>query len=84
MKKRFEQIQPSYLDEKARRLWYANEAVRMGRGGITFVASSTGVSRTTITEGVKEIKGEKTPIEKNFRRKGGGRKRNVEKDKRLL
>ena len=47
-------------DEKARRLWCANEAVCIGRGGITFVALVTGVSRTTLTEGVKEIKGENT------------------------
>ena len=82
LKKRFEQIKP-YLDEKARRLWCANEAICMGRGGITFVASVTGLSRTTITEGVKEIKGNKTPTEGNVRRKGGGRKGNAEKDKQL-
>ena len=82
LKKRFEQIEP-YLDEKARRLWCANEAVCIGRGGITFVALVTGVSRTTLTEGVKEIKGEKTPVAGNVRRKGGGRKRSAEKDKHL-
>ena len=52
LKKRFEQIKP-YLDEKARSLWCANEAICMGRGGITFVASVTGLSRTTITEGAR-------------------------------
>jgi len=82
LKKRFKQIQ-SHLDEKSRRLWCANEAVCVGRGGITFVASATGVSRTTITEGVKEIKGEKTVLEGKVRRKGGGRKRSVDKDKHL-
>ena len=82
LKKRFDQIAP-YLDEKARRLWCANEAVCIGRDGITFVALVTGISRTTLTEGVKEIKGEKTPVAGNVRRKGGGRKRSAEKDKHL-
>ncbi|NJL60426.1 MAG: hypothetical protein HC887_13115 [Desulfobacteraceae bacterium] len=49
----------SHLNEKSKRLWCANEAMSLGRGGITLVSAATGVSGTTITEGVKEIKGEK-------------------------
>lgn len=45
--------------EKARRLRCADEAIAIGRGGITVVSVATGVSRTTITEGIKEITGKK-------------------------
>lgn len=78
---RFQRI-TVHLDEKARRLWCANEAVALGGGGITFVSVATGVSRTTITEGVKEIEGKKA-LPKRIRRTGGGRKRKTETDKTL-
>jgi len=66
----------SHLDEKSRRLWCANEALAIGWGGITIVSAATGVSRTTITEGIKEITGEKEiPENSAVRRKGGGRKK---------
>lgn len=72
-----------HLDEKSRRLWCANEAIEIGRGGITLVAGATGLSRTTITEGVKEIEGKKDLPEKGIRRAGGGRKLKTEKDRSL-
>ncbi|HAO19081.1 MAG: hypothetical protein BWK80_31645 [Desulfobacteraceae bacterium IS3] len=66
----------SHPDEKSRRLWCANEALAIGRGGITIVSGATGVSRTTITEGIKEITGKKEiPENGDIRRKGGGRKK---------
>jgi len=69
----------SRLDEKSRRLWCANEALAIGRGGVAAVSEATGVSRTTVTEGMKEIKGEKE-ISKSgsIRRKGGGRKKKTQ------
>ena len=72
-----------HLDEKARRLWCANEAIASGFGGISLVANITGISRTTITEGVKEIKEKKELPQKGVRRKGGGRKLKIRKDKKL-
>jgi hypothetical protein len=69
----------SLSDEKARRLRCANEAIAIGRGGITVVSVATGVSRTTITEGIKEITGKKEiPENGAVRRKGGGRKKKTE------
>ena len=82
LKRRYEQIQV-YLNEKDKRLWCANEAICIGRFGVTFVSEVTGVSRTTITVGIKEIKGEKDIAKKNVRRKGGGRKSNIKKDTQL-
>lgn len=71
---RFMRITP-YLDEPAKRLWCANEALTLKRGGVTYVAPATGVSRTTITTGIKELTGEKALPESSIRRTGGGRKK---------
>ena len=78
IQERFQRITP-HLDEKMRRLWCANEALAVV-GGITLVSNETGVSRTTITEGIKEIKGLKQLPDNNIRRSGGGRKLQTEKD----
>ena len=78
IKEKFQRI-TNHLNEKSRRLWCANEAITLGSGGISLVAKATGVSRTTITEGVKEIKGRKK-LPEGIRREGGGRKLQTEKD----
>lgn len=74
----------SHLNEKGRRLWCANEAKALKRGGITLVSKATKMSRTTITEGIKELNGGKevTSVER-VRRQGGGRKKAEEKDENL-
>lgn len=82
LRERFQRI-AQHLDEKARRLWCANEAIAIGFGGVSYVAIATGVSRTTITEGVKEIRGEKDIPYESIRREGGGRKQETEKDRNL-
>lgn len=70
IQERFQRI-TSHLDEKTRRLWCANEALAIVVGGVTLVSNETGVSRTTITEGIKEIKGLKHLPENGIRRDGG-------------
>jgi hypothetical protein len=66
------------LDERTRRLWAAAEAQSLPYGGISVVASVTGLSRTTILAGMSELRKEPKrymPIERNrIRRPGGGRK----------
>jgi len=64
------------LNERQKRLYLANEAKAIGRGGISQVSKISGVSRVTISEGMKEITSEGyTPqAETRSRRKGGGRK----------
>lgn len=76
----------SVLDERARRRWLATEARELGWGGISTVSQATGVSRTTITAGLRELEeadsiGETT---ERIRRPGGGRKRLVALDPDLL
>jgi len=62
------------LDERGRRRWAAVEARALGRGGITAVASATGLSDRTIRTGLKEL-GDPDPLPGHRqRRSGGGRK----------
>jgi transposase len=64
----------AHLDERARRIWAATEAVPLGYGGISLVARATGISRRAIHRGLAEQKTKKgVPLER-IRKVGGGRK----------
>src|SRR5204862_7438081 len=52
---KFELLQP-LMTERMRRHWAACEAQTLGRGGVTLVAHATGLSRTTITAGLRELR----------------------------
>lgn len=85
VRKKFDLLEP-ILDEQARRLWSAAEAQALGRRGISVVSRATGLSRTTIHQGVKDIVGlrEKKALEgKRIRAPGGGRKPISEHDPTL-
>jgi len=71
------------MDERMRRQWAASEAMSLKRGGVTVVARATGLSRTTIGEGMRELR-ERTnlgiedessvwELPTRVRRPGGGR-----------
>ena len=45
-----------YLDERRRRLWAANEALALGRGGVKLVAAATGLARSTLGDGLRELR----------------------------
>ena len=71
------------LDERLKRLWAATEARSLGRGGVTRVAEATGMSRSRIHAGLREIDSAGPGgVEATGRQraKGGGRKRAEEKD----
>jgi len=74
----------SHLDEKGRRLWAASEAKAMGRGGLKVVHEVTGMSRSVISEGIRELAGERLLPEGRIRRAGAGRKLLKATDKSLL
>jgi Rhodopirellula transposase DDE domain len=63
------------MTERVRRHWAAAEALALPRGGISLVAEATGLSRTTITAGIRELchpSGQ--PVNpQRCRRPGGGR-----------
>src|SRR5271168_531015 len=73
-----------FLDERGRRLFAANEAISLGRGGVTAVAATTGIARSTINRGVAELKAARNEIGRGIRRPGAGRKREAERQPGLL
>jgi hypothetical protein len=72
---RYNALSP-HLDEKGLRIFAAGEARVAGRGGIAAVADVTGIARSTIGRGIKELAShDAAPPENRIRRTGGGRKR---------
>lgn len=68
-----------FLNEAQKRLYLASEAETLGRGGISALSEAAGVSRMTITTGIKELnegRYEGVPGEKGqrIRKEGAGRK----------
>ena len=71
------------LNEFQARLYVADKAMDLGRGGISWLSNLTGMSRTTITKSVQELarrKNLKAPPEGGSRQPGGGRKKVEETD----
>ena len=64
------------LSEKDRRRFAALEAVRLGHGGIEYVAEVLGCSTRTIERGIEELDQlPDDPAAGRVRRPGGGRKK---------
>lgn len=61
------------LDERQRRLFAGLLALRQGHGGIIAVAHITGLSRTTIRRGIRELQAGVGTADDRVRRPGGGR-----------
>jgi hypothetical protein len=62
------------LNERTRRLWAVSEAQALGYGGSALVAKATGISRRTITRGMREAQRPVALAEGRVRRPGAGRK----------
>ena len=76
----------STLNERQARLFVAERALTLGRGGISQMSQLTGISRPTIMKGAAELlaKGGLPPVtEGRVRRPGGGRKKVEEEDPEL-
>jgi transposase len=86
IRRKYQLLAPE-MDERMRRQWAATEARELGWGGVTAVAKATGLSRPTITAGLRELE---LPHEERMaeavrtRRPGGGRKPLTETDSELL
>jgi hypothetical protein len=64
------------LDEVRARWYVAQKAIELGHGGIQKVHELTGISRPTITKGMRELRDPKgLRVSERLRRVGGGRKR---------
>ena len=62
------------LDERGRRLFVASEKAAAGYGGTTAVCRATGVARSTIIRGAKDLATPpQTPATARIRRPGAGR-----------
>jgi Rhodopirellula transposase DDE domain len=88
IRQKFERLRP-VMTERMRRQWAASEALALPRGGMTLVAQATGLSRTTIWAGVRELRNPSavppTPRDpRRCRREGGGRPLVEVADPRLL
>jgi hypothetical protein len=75
---RYKSLSPC-LNERSLRLFAASEALAAGTGGITLVHNVTGIARSTIHRGIKELQQQSNNIEPKsetlrIRRKGGDRK----------
>ena len=78
---RFWRMQP-FLDERGRRLFAANAALSLGRGGVTAGSVAPGVARSTINRGIGDLQAGRNDIGGGIRRPGAGRKRDVERQPR--
>lgn len=73
LKEKFMALWP-HLGERERRLVAAAEAQKQGRGGISQVSRASGLSRVTISKGIKEL-GDTPLTPGRVRRAGAGRPR---------
>ena len=65
------------LNEKQKRLYLASEALAIGRGGIAQVSRASGIARSVIAAGIKDIRtgdAEVLSVDAPIRRNGAGRK----------
>jgi transposase len=67
------------LDEKQRRLFLALEANSIGHGGVKLIHEISGMSKTTIIRGKKELESGGNAIGTGIRKSGGGRKEITQK-----
>ena len=78
----YELLRPS-LNERDRRLFAASLARSLGRGGIKLVSRATGIARSTINRGLKDIdRGDR--VDDRIRRQGGGCKSILSYDPSVL
>jgi len=79
LKQRGELLLP-LLDEHKKRIYAGVEATVIGKGGVSIVAKTFGMSRNTVSQGKKEIDSIQTIDSERIRRPGGGRKRIIDKE----
>ncbi len=89
VRQKYKRLSP-VMNEKVQRQWAAAEALGLAHGGIALVAQATGLSRTTIAAGIRELQGgqqgatPETSGTERVRRRGGGRKSVVQHDPAVL
>jgi hypothetical protein len=61
-----------HLDERGRRLFAANEALAWHYGGVTATVEATGLARSTINRGIRELRSSGSEIVGRIRGPVGG------------
>jgi hypothetical protein len=79
VRRKFEALKHA-LGERGRRLWAGTEAIALGRGGLKWVATATGMAISTVMKGRDEVLRGQPSVVVNERRPGGGRRRLESKD----
>jgi Rhodopirellula transposase DDE domain len=77
------QADGSKRDERGRRVFAASEARAAGRGGVAAVSKITGLARSTIGRGLKDLDAP-LPAVGRVRREGGGPRPLIDRDASLL
>jgi len=83
LRQKFASVWPM-LDERARRLMAASEALVLAYGGVSLVHRACGLSRQAIARGIREIQGGARLAPGRLRRPGAGRKAITARDPQLL
>jgi hypothetical protein len=85
LRMRIETVVPT-LNEYQRRIYLSVEAKTLGRGGISLVSRISGMSRPTLTSGIKELSDTKAEVlpQGRSRKAGGGRKSIIETQPGIL
>src|SRR5574342_379752 len=83
LRQKFASVWPM-LDERARRLMAASEALVLAYGGVSLVHRACGLSRQAIARGLREIQGGVRLAPGRLRRPGAGRKALTARDPQLL
>jgi hypothetical protein len=74
-----------HLNERQSRIYLAPEAESQGKGGKSKIARLSGVNRTLILRGGKEMENSELQVEQGgIRKTGGGRKKETDKQEGLL
>lgn len=85
IRQKYRSLRPG-MDERMRRQWTAAEARELWWGGVTAVAAATGLSRVTITKGLRELEQParvRAAQAERVRRPGAGRKAVTARDPEL-
>jgi hypothetical protein len=86
LRRKYRVVAPE-LDERRRRQWAAAEARELGHGGVTLVARATGLARSTIHAGLRDVRTspqQRMRTAERIRRAGGGRRPLATSDPALL
>ena len=72
------------LNEQSRRRFVALEAQFLGRGGVSLMARISGLARSTIYQGLSDIRNKALTLDGRIRKEGGGRKKKTIQDPTLV